>query len=120
MSSLRRAYGEGDIAPEHVIDAVIAVTEAEGAEGIWIHLRGAEELRADARRLQEAYPKEARPPLYGVPFAVKDNIDVAGVPTTVACAEFAYVPDHSAPVVDRLRALGALFVGKTNLVQFAT
>lgn len=120
MSSLRRAYGEGAIAPEHVIDTVIAATAAKGTEGIWIHLRDAEDLRAEARRLQESYPKEARPPLYGVPFAVKDNIDVAGVPTTVACAEFAYVPEHSAPVVDRLRALGAVFVGKTNLDQFAT
>jgi allophanate hydrolase len=62
----------------------------------------------------------ARLPLYGVPFAVKDSLDVAHVPTTVACPDFAYVPEESAPVVQRLCDAGAIFVGKTNLDQFAT
>jgi allophanate hydrolase len=120
VASLRRAYRDGAVKPAEVVDTVLAAIGSEGTEGIWIRLRDAEDLRADARRLEERYPRDARPALYGVPFAVKDNIDVAGVPTTVACAEFAHVPEHSAPVVDRLRALGALFVGKTNLDQFAT
>jgi hypothetical protein len=59
-------------------------------------------------------------PLYGVPFAVKDNIDVAGLPTSAACPAFAYLPAADAPVVARLRAAGALVLGKTNLDQFAT
>ena len=59
-------------------------------------------------------------PLYGIPFAIKDNIDLAGIPTTAACAEFAYTPAHSAFVVERLIAAGAVPVGKTNLDQFAT
>ena len=59
-------------------------------------------------------------PLYGVPFAVKDNSDVAGIPTTAACPAFKYVPDASSPVVDRLIEAGAIFMGKTNLDQFAT
>ena len=59
-------------------------------------------------------------PLWGVPFAVKDNIDVAGMPTTAACAEYAYMPDKDATVVARLQGAGALVVGKTNLDQFAT
>ena len=59
-------------------------------------------------------------PLWGVPFAVKDNIDVAGMPTTAACPEYAYMPDKDATVVARLKAAGALVVGKTNLDQFAT
>ena len=59
-------------------------------------------------------------PLWGVPFAVKDNIDVAGMPTTAACPDYAYVPDKDATVVARLKAAGALVVGKTNLDQFAT
>jgi allophanate hydrolase len=62
----------------------------------------------------------SRLPLYGVPFAVKDNIDVAGWPTTAACPEFAYVPASDATVVRRLRQAGAIVVGKTNLDQFAT
>ena len=59
-------------------------------------------------------------PLYGVPVAVKDNIDVAGMPTTAACPAFAYTPQHDATVVARLRAAGAIVIGKTNLDQFAT
>ncbi len=59
-------------------------------------------------------------PLYGVPFAVKDNIDVAGYPTTAACPAFSYTPARSSPVVDRLIEAGAIFMGKTNLDQFAT
>jgi allophanate hydrolase len=59
-------------------------------------------------------------PLYGVPFAVKDNIDVEGQPTTAGCPEFAYVPSRSAVVVERLVEAGAIVIGKTNLDQFAT
>jgi allophanate hydrolase len=62
----------------------------------------------------------ARLPLYAIPFAVKDNIDVAGMPTTAACPAFAYTPTRSAAVVERLVAAGAVLVGKTNLDQFAT
>ena len=59
-------------------------------------------------------------PLYGIPVAVKDNIDVAGLPTTAACPAFAYTPAHDATSVARLRAAGAIVIGKTNLDQFAT
>jgi allophanate hydrolase len=59
-------------------------------------------------------------PLYGVPFAVKDNIDVAGLPTTAACAEFSYLAQQDAFVVRRLLDAGAILIGKTNLDQFAT
>ena len=59
-------------------------------------------------------------PLYGVPFAIKDNIDLAGTPTTAACPAFAYTPDRSAFVVQRLIAAGAIPIGKTNMDQFAT
>ncbi len=73
------------------------------------------ELEASAQmRGMHAYP------LFGVPFAVKDNIDVAGIPTTAACRDFAYTPAKSSPVVEALEAAGALFIGKTNLDQFAT
>ena len=59
-------------------------------------------------------------PLYGIPFGVKDSIDVAGVATTLACPDYAYVPAATAPVVSRLIEAGAIFIGKTNLDQFAT
>jgi allophanate hydrolase len=120
LPSLRRAYRGGSLTPARVVESLLAAITEAPTEGVWIHLRKAEELSAEARLLERTYRPEARPALYGVPFAVKDSIDVAGVPTTVACPDFAYVPEQSAPVVERLLAAGALFVGKTNLDQFAT
>lgn len=120
LASLERAYREGKATPRDTVDASLEGIAGRAAEGIWIHLRDARELRDEALALEKKYPAAERPPLYGVPFAVKDSIDVAGVPTTVACPDFAYVPERSAPVVDALRAAGALFVGKVNLDQFAT
>ncbi len=73
-----------------------------------------------SRRVQAVGGDLSRLPLYGVPFAVKDNIDVAGLPTTCACPEFAYTPERNAAVIDRLEAAGAVVIGKTNLDQFAT
>jgi allophanate hydrolase len=102
-----------------VVDAVLAAIEGQRQEGIWIHRRDPDDLHAEAQKLDRMRPREALP-LYGIPFAVKDSIDVAGVPTTAACPDFAYVPDASAPVVAKLQSAGALFVGKTNLDQFAT
>lgn len=76
-----------------------------------------DELRAGAAALMTA---DAKGTLYGVPVAVKDNIDVEGLPTTAACPAFSYAPQRDATVVARLRAAGAIIVGKTNLDQFAT
>ncbi|TIW05901.1 MAG: allophanate hydrolase, partial [Mesorhizobium sp.] len=97
---------------------VLARIDAAGDPGIFIHLATKEELLAEAEALGpfDAVAK----PLWGIPFAVKDNIDVAGMPTTAACAEYAYTPDKDATVVARLKAAGAFVVGKTNLDQFAT
>ncbi len=77
-----------------------------------------EEALAEARALMNA--GAADKPLYGVPLAVKDNIDVAGLPTTNACPAFTYRPAHDATAVARLRKAGAIVIGKTNLDQFAT
>ncbi|WP_248964261.1 allophanate hydrolase [Sphaerisporangium perillae] len=85
-----------------------------GDDGVWITLRPEEEVLADLARLDPGGR------LYGMTFAVKDNIDVAGLPTTAACPAFAYHPERSAPLVERLVAAGALLIGKTNLDQFAT
>ena len=83
----------------------------------WIHRIDEAELTAAISRLK-ALPSEL--PLYGVPFAIKDNIDAAGWPTTVACPDYRYIAKEDATVVARLRAAGAILVGKTNLDQFAT
>ena len=69
----------------------------------------------------QARPRRTKPgPLYGLTFAIKDNIDLAGLPTTAACPAYAYTPTHTATVVQRLIAAGAIPIGKTNLDQFAT
>jgi allophanate hydrolase len=120
IASLRRAYRDGACTPEDVAASVLAKISAGRTEGIWIHVRDRDTVIAEARALAQSQAANERLPLYGVPFAVKDNIDVAGEPTTAACADFAYVARQSAPVVNRLRAAGAICVGKTNLDQFAT
>lgn len=84
---------------------------------IFISLREHEAIMADARALAEG---DASLPLYGVPVAVKDNIDVAGLPTTAACPSFSYMPERDAEAVARLKRAGAIIIGKTNLDQFAT
>jgi allophanate hydrolase len=86
-------------------------------EPVWITKVAPEDLLAAARSLDGA---DRSLPLYGVPFAVKDNIDVAGLPTSAGCPGFAYVAEHTAPAVGLLLEAGALLVGKTNMDQFAT
>ncbi|MER6670688.1 amidase family protein, partial [Amycolatopsis japonica] len=87
---------------------------------IWIDLRPEEDVLADAEELEARRAAGESLPLYGKLAAVKGNIDVAGLPTTAACPEYAYSPAEDAPVVARLRAAGALILGTTNLDQFAT
>ena len=87
---------------------------------IWISRMAPDELRATARAVDARIAAGERLPLAGVPFAAKDNIDVTGFETTAACPTFAYRPETSATVIDRLEAAGAICVGKTNLDQFAT
>lgn len=87
---------------------------------IWISRIAPDELRAAARAVDARIAAGERLPLAGVPYAVKDNIDVAGFETTAACPAFAYQPATSAGVIERLIAAGAICIGKTNLDQFAT
>ncbi len=86
----------------------------------WIHRPNPETVRAQAAEVDARIAAGETLPLAGVPFAVKDNIDVAGMPTTAACPAFTYAAERSATVVDRLKAAGAVCMGKTNLDQFAT
>ena len=92
--------------------------ERHNDPALFIAMRPRREAVAIAERIQAAGPEEK--PLYGVPFVVKDNIDVLGLPTTAGCPAFAYEPRRSAFVVERLEQAGAIVIGKTNLDQFAT
>jgi allophanate hydrolase len=104
-----------------VLREVLARIGARGDDHVWISIRAEADLTAEAEAAATSWPDPARrPPLFGVPYAVKDNIDVAGLPTTAACPGYSYRPDGDAPLVARLRLAGAICVGKTNLDQFAT
>src|SRR5258706_6673044 len=113
----RPAYPEGTLDPVGFAEAVIARLARRRDDHVWISRFDDATILAQARRIA-AGPKDL--PLYGLPFAIKDNIDVAGLDTTAACPAFAYRRARSAPVVERLLAAGALPIGKTNLDQFAT
>jgi allophanate hydrolase len=105
-------------APHEVVDTVLARIAARGDDAVWISRVPEAGLRARADELAALDP--AALPLYAVPFAVTDNIDVAGLPTTAGCPAFAYSPAADATAVRRLLDAGAIVVGKTNLDQFAT
>ena len=116
IETLRDAYAAG-ADPAETIDRVYDAIAAADDPGIFITLVDRDQARQAAKALASF---DAAKPLWGVPFAVKDNIDVEGLPTTAACPDYAYTPAVSAPAVERLLAAGAILVGKTNLDQFAT
>jgi allophanate hydrolase len=96
------------------IAAIFAAVAAEGLSPVWIALADRDAVVRRARDIDPSLP------LAGLPFAVKDNIDVAGLPTTAGCPAYSYVPERTATVVQRLLDAGAVLIGKTNLDQFAT
>lgn len=120
LGALARLYAGGAVTPADVVQAVLARIRRRGDDGIWISVASEEALLTAARAVEARRAAGERLPLYGVPFGVKDNIDVAGFATTAACPAFSYQPRVSAPVVEKLVAAGALVIGKTNLDQFAT
>ncbi len=113
FGTLSAGYQSGVFAPKDIITEVYRRIAERGEKPVWISLVPLEQAL-------EKLAQAPRGPLFGIPFAVKDNIDVAGIPTTCACPDFAYVPGRSATVVERLEAAGAIVIGKTNLDQFAT
>jgi allophanate hydrolase len=121
FEALGRAYQDGSTEPEQVVREVHDRIEQSRAraQNAWICVRDVEALVADARSVAARRAAGERLPLYGLPFAVKDNIDVAGLPTTVACPALLHVPSESNPVVDRLVRAGAIVVGKSNMDQLA-
>ena len=117
LASLRKAYASG-LRPSQLVAAILERIARRGDDKVWIHRLQSSELEARAAGLERA--DAARLPLYGIPFAVKDNLDIAGHPTTAACPQFSHRAKESAAVIERLVAAGAILVGKTNLDQFAT
>ncbi|WP_342547861.1 allophanate hydrolase [Paenibacillus sp. FSL P2-0089] len=115
---LREQYLSGTLDPEEVIREIIRRAARDKDMNIWIEAPAVAQIAPYLAALKELNPQEH--PLWGIPFAVKDNIDVKGLPTTAACPEFAYQPEADAAVVARLVAAGAIPVGKSNLDQFAT
>ncbi len=118
VSDIVAAHRSGAATPEDTVRRTYERIRAHGDTAVFITLRDEADALAEARALMAAGP--AGKPLYGVPVAVKDNIDVAGLPTTAACPAFAYTADADATAVARLRLAGAIVIGKTNLDQFAT
>ncbi len=117
LERLRAAYGSGALRPSTLVAEVLERSARRAEDHVWIELAPRERLLERAAELERLPP--GRLPLYGVPFAIKDNIDLAGCATTAACPAYAYTPEQSAPVVQRLLDAGAIAIGKTNLDQFA-
>ncbi|HMC59503.1 MAG TPA: allophanate hydrolase, partial [Candidatus Solibacter sp.] len=119
LAALRARYASRQATPTDVVAAIYDALAAGPLHPVWISLVPRETALACAAAL-ERDPLATAKPLYGVPFAIKDNIDLAGLPTTAGCPAYAYRPEASATVVQSLVDAGAIAIGKTNLDQFAT
>ena len=118
ICALREGYTAGKFTPVEMMQRVLDRADAAEERNVWIHRLSRAEVLHYAQALESQSPHTL--PLYGIPFAIKDNIDLAGAPTTAGCPRFAYLPSRSASVVQRLLDAGAIPIGKTNLDQFAT
>ena len=122
IASLQKAYRKG-LSPITVIQVVLERVEKYSVvdPAVWIYRASKDSVFEQVRRLQMKWPnRDSFPPLYGVPFSVKDSIDIAGLPTTTACPPLAHIPSKSTPSYETLLSQGAIFLGKTNLDQLAT
>ena len=118
VAAIVAAHRAGTVTPAQTVARNYQRIRDYNDPAVFISLRDEKDALADAEALST---KDARTlPLLGVPFAVKDNIDVQGMPTTAACPAFSYMPAHDSTAIARLRAAGAIVIGKTNLDQFAT
>lgn len=120
LATLRDLYATETVNPVAVMDIIAGRIAASADPAIFIAAASRDTLRKEAEALIARAPVANSLPLWGIPFAVKDNIDAMGFATTAACPAFAYTPERDAETVARLRAAGAIVVGKTNLDQFAT
>ena len=119
IASLREAYRNKRFSAVDVASEALRRIEAYADTAVWITRVSQSDVLARARALMALGQSEAQP-LWGIPFAVKDNIDVAGLATTAGCPAFAYRPERNAQCIEKLIAAGAMLLGKTNLDQFAT
>lgn len=117
IHTLRQRYLAGSLHPLAVMEDILHRI-GDDPHHVWIHRLPIARIRDYVLALQDKDPADL--PLYGIPFAIKDNIDLAGAPTTAGCVEYAYQPERHASVVQRLIDAGAIPIGKTNLDQFAT
>src|ERR1700719_4683739 len=118
IGALLDGYRARHFSPADVVERVLADIARAPDRRVWITILPRERVLEYAAALAARDPESL--PLYGVPFAIKDNIDLEGVPTTAGCPDYAYIPSRSAFVVAKLIEAGAIPVGKTNLDQFAT
>jgi len=117
IESIHNAYKEG-LKVEEIVKEVYRRIQEINDDGIFIYLQPMEQIIEDIKNFDEIDLEKK--PLYGIPFTVKDNIDVAGIPTTAGCEAYKYLPTKDAFVVKKLKEAGAICIGKTNLDQFAT
>ncbi len=120
ITALKSSYESKERTPADVIESILAKIQQRGDDAVWIHRLTREQLLAHVRQIEEWKAVGKHLPLYGIPFAIKDNIDLGGHPTTAACPAYAYTPKQSATAVRKLLEAGAIPIGKTNLDQFAT
>ncbi len=118
ISNLKNMYTDKTLTPRVLMKQIQENIASHKDNPIWIHVLSESELEPYLVRLENCEVSSL--PLYGIPFAIKDNIDLKGIPTTAACPDYSYIPEESAYVVDRLIEAGAIPIGKTNLDQFAT
>jgi allophanate hydrolase len=119
LTALQNAYRAGTLTPTALVERIYSDIEQQGERPVWITLVPREQSLQRAAEL-EASASAGALPLYGIPFAVKDNFDVEGLPTTAACPAFAHETVETATAVKRLLDAGAILIGKTNMDQFAT
>ena len=118
ISNLQSAYKDGSLTPKEVVENILQRSEEFVEHNIWIYQLSIEEIQPYLDNLENKSIEDL--PLYGIPFAIKDNIDLAGIPTTAACPAFTRTPDKSAFVVQQMINAGAIPIGKANMDQFAT
>lgn len=121
ISSLNQQYAQGTLTPVQVVKAILTALEKCGDDGIWIYTTPEATLIDRATTLTAmSASQRSQLPLWGIPFSIKDCIDVAGQPTSAGCPGFSYTAEQTNPAVQKLLEAGAILIGKTNLDQFAT